>query len=126
MQRLTLALLLYEKDHGKLPDGDWRAAIRPYLGENADTYFRCPGSAVADNETTYVMIGGASNQILLVEMREPQTNEQVNEPRTLESVMNVLGSNHSGGINVGLRSGAVRSMDKETFADEAITIDRGK
>ena len=114
MQRLTLALLLYEKDHGKLPDGDWLAAIRPYLGENADTYFRCPGSAAADNETTYVMIGGASNQVLLVETHEPQTNE----PLTLESVMNVLGSNHSGSVNVGLRNGAVRSLDKDTAPDE--------
>ena len=47
-------------------------------------------------------------------MRAPQ----VNEPRTLESVMNVLGSNHTGGINVGLRSGSVRSLDKDTVPDE--------
>jgi hypothetical protein len=114
MHLLTLALLLYEKEHGSLPDGDWRAAIRPYLGVDADKYFRCPSSSATDDETTYAMIRGAANQLLLVETREPQ----VNEPRTLENVMNVLGSNHTGGINVGLRSGSVRSLDKDTVPDE--------
>ena len=120
MQLLTLALLLYEKEHGKLPDGDWRAAIQLYFAgtpadeANADKYFRCPSCPAADDETTYVMISGASNQVLLVETHEPQTNE----PRTLESVMNALGSNHSGSVNVGLRSGAIRSLDKDTAPDE--------
>ena len=120
MQLLTLALLLYEKEHDKLPDGDWRAAIQPYLAgtpadeANADKYFRCPSCPAAEDETTYVMISGTSNQVLLVETHEPQTNE----PRTLESVMNALGSNHSGSVNVGLRSGAIRSLDKDTAPDE--------
>ena len=32
--------------------------------------------------------------------------------------MSALGSNHSGSVNVGLRSGAVRSLNKDTAPDE--------
>jgi len=87
MQRLTLALLLYEKEHGKLPDGDWREVVKPYLGENAEQYFRCPSHRVVDAEgkwrelegtTTYTMVSNipnpvaSPNQILLVEVCQPQ------------------------------------------------------
>ena len=120
MKLLTLALLLYEKDHGKLPDGDWRIAVKPYLGENAERYFRCPSHpGLADGKTTYAMVSGVPNvtpsptQILLVELREPQRFGEGDgripfEQATFETG---LGSNHTGGINVGLRSGAVRSMN---------------
>ncbi|MDR0329039.1 MAG: DUF1559 domain-containing protein, partial [Planctomycetaceae bacterium] len=40
LQRLTLALLLYEKEHGSLPEGDWREAVKPYLGDDAEKCFR--------------------------------------------------------------------------------------
>ena len=140
MQRLTLALLLYEKEHGTLPDGDWRIALQtPHpnpLPEGEGTksaddwakYFRCPSHReLADDETTYAMIGNipnpvaSPNQILLVEVTQPQKlgegNGRIpfekadfgNEPRMLE---HVLGSNHPGGMNVGLRSGAVRFITK--------------
>ena len=87
MQRLTLALLLYEKEHGTLPDGDWREAVKPYLGENTEPYFRCPSHRVVDAEgkwrelegtTTYAMVGSvpnpvpSPNQILLMEVCQPQ------------------------------------------------------
>ncbi|MDR0327250.1 MAG: DUF1559 domain-containing protein, partial [Planctomycetaceae bacterium] len=59
MKRLTLALLLYEKEHGTLPEGDWREAVKPYLGDDAEKCFRCPSHRnLADDETCYAMIGG--------------------------------------------------------------------
>jgi hypothetical protein len=42
LQRLTIALLMYEAEHGNLPEGDWRLAITPYLGEVGEDFFRCP------------------------------------------------------------------------------------
>jgi hypothetical protein len=65
MQRLTLALLLYEKDHGKLPDNNWPMDIRPYLGNKAEQYFRCPSSGLAKGNTSYSLVNGGEN--LLVE-----------------------------------------------------------
>ena len=124
MQRLTLALLLYEIDNGKLPEGDWREAIRPYLGENADRYFRCPSHRLAEGETNYAMIGNVPNaiaspqQILVVEIMQPQRlgegDGRIEFERAQASRVAIreedtdVGSNHPGGINVGLRSGAVR------------------
>jgi len=36
-QRLALAVLLHEMDHGQQePDGDWREALRPYLDDDLD------------------------------------------------------------------------------------------
>ncbi|MCL2711069.1 MAG: hypothetical protein FWE95_09340, partial [Planctomycetaceae bacterium] len=136
LQRLTLALLLYEQDHGSLPDGDWRIAVKPYLGENAERYFRCPSHPdLAEDETIYAMVGGVPNaspsptQILLVELREPQKlgegdgripfeqaryGNHPNEPRPLGSV---LGSNHAGGITVGVRSGVVQFISQTIHSD---------
>jgi len=177
LQRLTLALLLYEKEHGSLPDGDWREALqKPPLplgegwGEGGGTsdmssphpnplpegegtgklpvgegirltgvpekYFRCPSHpGLAEDETIYAMVGGVPNavpsptQILLVELREPQKlgegdgripfeqakyGNHPNEPRPLESA---LGSNHAGGITIGVRSGAVRFISQTIHSD---------
>jgi hypothetical protein len=130
MQRLTLALLLYEKDHGTLPEGDWREAVKPYLGDHAEKYFRCPSHPkLAEGETAYVMIGGvpnpiaSPNQILLVEVLQPQKlgegdgrfpYEKADVWRKtmqpLPDDFNGLGSYHPGGLVVGYRSGAVSFM----------------
>jgi len=123
MQRLTLALLLYEKEHGRLPEGDWREAIKPYLGEEADRYFQCPSHRLAQGETNYAMIGGVENggdspyQILIVEVMQPQKLgegdgrlpfEQAKFGNRGDTGFDGLGSHHSGGMNAGFRSGAVR------------------
>ena len=42
LKRLTLALLLYEAEHGSMPTGDWREAVKPYLGNAPEQYFDCP------------------------------------------------------------------------------------
>jgi len=147
LHRLTLALLLYEHDHGQLPDGDWREAIERAAGRKpagdapkdspADLrpplfVFRCPSHhGLAEDETTYAMIGGvpnavpSPNQVLLVEVWQPQklgegdgriafekaklwgrTHVFATRPDDFDGV----GSHHPGVIVVGFRSGAVRSM----------------
>ena len=134
MYILTLALLLYEKDHGTLPDGDWREAVRPYLGENSDKYFRCPSyRELAEGETTYAMIGGvpnpvaSPNQILIVEVFQPQKLGEGEGRFPFDKAVfgnkrddgfDGLGSRHAGGINVGLRSGAVIFTLEVTKPDE--------
>jgi len=136
MQLLTLALLLYEKEHGSMPDGDWREAIktaeraagRKPAGDApkdlpADLrpplfVFRCPSHpGLAEDETTYAMVTDVPNvvpsptQILLVETREPQKDGRIAfEQATFE---NSLSNHHGGDINVGLRSGAIRSLSKD-------------
>lgn len=136
MQRLTLALLLYEKDHGGIlpngPEGDWRKAVRPYLGKNPDGYFHCPSHRTETDETTYAMIGGVDNtnptpfQILLVEVVQPQKLEQGDGRFPLEKAkfwkyksdqprpqdFDGLGSFHVGGMNVGFRNGSVRFLSE--------------
>jgi hypothetical protein len=133
MQRLTLALLLYEKEHDTLPDGDWREAIQPYLAPHPNPLpagegkkvtvanFRCPSHrGLAEDETTYAMIGNvpnpvaSPNQILLVEVTQPQKLGEGDGriPLGKADFENALGSNHSGGMNVGMRSGAVRFIAK--------------
>jgi hypothetical protein len=136
MQRLTLALLLYEKDHGNMPEGDWREAIRPYLGDNADRYFQCPTHGLAEGETNYAMIGGVSNesptpnQILLVEVFQPQKLGEGDGRIPLEKAKlwrkhvmfppNIprpddwdgLGSFHTGGVNATHRNGAARFISE--------------
>ena len=108
-------------DNGKLPEGDWREAVRPYLGENADRYFRCPSARLAEGETNYAMIGNVPNaiaspqQILIVEVAHPQHlgegDGHISFEQAMEFGQNGLGGGHVGGINVGLRSGAVRFIN---------------
>ena len=125
LKLLTLALLLYEKDHGKLPDGDWRVAVKLYLGDNANKYFRCPSGSAAEDETTYAMIRRTSGvmphapyTLLLVEVFPPMkmTGNDGTIPeakavyswRTGEQPPEGVGSNHAGGFNISSRGGAVR------------------
>ena len=135
-------LLLYEKEHGSLPDGDWREALKraggiqeraggispPVLHQESPAglrppllVFRCPSHPdLAEDETTYAMIGDvpnltpSPNQILLVEVFQPQKLGEGDgripfEQATFETG---LGSHHMGGINVGFRSGAVRFISQ--------------
>jgi len=161
LQRLTFALLLYEKEHGSLPDGDWREAL---LAERAGDIheraggiqeragdisppvmhqvspvglrppllvFRCPSHpGLVEDDTTYAMVSGvpnavsSPNRILLVEVVQPQKLGETRlgegdgripfEQATFETG---LGSGHPGGINVGLRSGAVRFISQTVNAE---------
>jgi hypothetical protein len=127
MKLLTLALLLYEKDHGTLPDSDWRVAVKPYLGENAERYFRCPSSSAAEDETTYAMIRRESGVMpttpytfLLVEVYPPMKMSG-NDGTIPESMARInktegLSSEHPGIFNVSYRSGAVAAMSSTMSA----------
>jgi len=142
LKLLTLALLLYEKDHGKLPDGDWREAVKPYLAGTPATrgdveeagvpakYFRCPSHpGLADDETTYAMIRRESGvtpatpyTLLLVEVLPPMkmTGNDGAIPTALARFNQPegLSSNHSGGIVVSYRSGAVAFISESMSTDK--------
>ncbi|MGL4942916.1 MAG: DUF1559 domain-containing protein [Thermoguttaceae bacterium] len=143
LKQLTIALMLYEKDHGAMPDGDWREAIRPYLGENSDQYFRCPTHPnLAADETAYAMIRredgatslSAPNSLLLVELRAPMklsgNDGTITEaaaratdpdPYRKPDATDGLSSYHAGGYNTSLRGGGVQffpqTMSKEKLAE---------
>jgi hypothetical protein len=125
---------LYEKEHGSLPEGDWREAVKPYLGDDAEKCFRCPSHPnLAEGETAYAMISGvpnpvaSPNQILLAEVRQPQKLgegdgrlpfdkakfwRRVPYAKTPED-FDGLGSYHAGTMCVGLRGGGLRVIQTD-------------
>jgi len=80
MQRLTLAILLYQLEHGEMPNENWATQIEKYLGENPEQYFSCPKNPSPKGETMYAMlryddvfpdtIADALDTLLLVELAE--------------------------------------------------------
>ncbi|MGL6226557.1 MAG: hypothetical protein ACRC10_08020 [Thermoguttaceae bacterium] len=76
LTRLTIALRRYELEHGTLPDGNWRVAILPYLGEKGEEYFQCPDTRLNKGETTYMLLrsenGNTPKSFFLVEVKTPQ------------------------------------------------------
>jgi hypothetical protein len=139
MQRLTLALLLYEKEHGALPAGDWREAVKPYLGKDADECFRCPAHRLPEGYTNYAMIGdvpdavSSPNQILLAEVFQPQKlgegdgrfpfvkaafwrSSEGSRPQDFDG----LGSVHPGSITVGYRSGGMSFLSESNTTEEQL------
>jgi hypothetical protein len=130
MKLLTLALLLYEKDNGSLPDDDWREAVKPYLGEDSARYFRCPSCPMADDETTYVMIRRESGEtpttpyaLLLVETLPPMkmsgNDGTIPVAEAIRQLTASEESRHHTSNIVSYRSGAVSaiptSVDVETL-----------
>jgi hypothetical protein len=116
MQRLTLAVMLYKSEHGKMPDENWAAQITPYLGKNADQYFSCPSHPSSKGETTYALVQYGDT------IPVPQDARLVVErfgavplDRAVVSIEEVGAWKrkqekcpHPGGMNVAYRSGAVR------------------
>ena len=122
MQRLVLAIKLYQLDNGKLPDGNWAEKIATYLGENPEQYFSCPSNlhlegASTKGETTYALVQYGNNvpehheTILLVELKTPVPLDKA----VITTVDDVLAlpqkyrdsAPHPGGMNIARRSGAV-------------------
>jgi hypothetical protein len=119
MKCLTLALLLYEKEHsGKMPEGDWQtwqAAIKPYLGKEADKYFHCP-SAGSPEETAYVLVRYDNAVPVTPETILPAEAEKMNVPNTNGLIPNEQGlftSKHPGVYYTALHSGAVQGQSKQ-------------
>jgi hypothetical protein len=92
MQRLTLAILLYQCEHGKMPDENWVEQIKPYLGKKPDDngvpakYFSCPAHPSPEGRTTYALIlysiknggkkdgeadGNSLERLVLLEVADP-------------------------------------------------------
>ena len=124
MQRLTLAILLYQIEHGKLPDTNWAEQIAPYLGEKPERYFSCPSRPSPEGQTTYALVQYGDtlpadlDTILLVELAEP-----VPLNKAVISVDEVLehkrtGDSHRSGMNVAFRSGAVRFLTSSSNDEE--------
>jgi hypothetical protein len=131
MQRLALAILLYQCEHGKLPDGNWGAKIEKYLGKNPEQYFSCPTNPSPKGLTAYALVryadttadtvgdtvAGSRDVLLLVELRTsvPFDKAVLTPDEVLERS---AGSLHPGGMNVALRSSAVRFQSSYTSEPE--------
>jgi len=135
MQRLALAILLYQLENGNMPDENWAEQIEKYLGENAEQYFSCPSNPLPKGETTYALVqysdtGGAAaglqDTILLVELKEsvPLDKAVVTVDEVLERKR--TGSLHVGGMNVAYRSGAVRFLSESASDEELFRLLGGK
>ena len=149
IQRLALAILLYQHEHGKLPtptpDENWAVQIKKYLGENPEQYFSCPTTPSPEGMTTYAMVqygdtngntvdtpDGADSRdlILLIELKEAVPLSEavisVDEVLELNSFSMVQDGKrirriypHPGGMYVALRSGAVRFVSLSSDTSKA-------
>ena len=117
LQRLSLAVLLYQCENGKLPDENWTAQIEKYLGENPKQYFSCPTNPSPEGQTTYAMIKygdkvDSPDVLMFVELTTP-----VPLDKAVVSVDDVFnrrntGSMHRGGMNAAHYSAAVRFLSE--------------
>ncbi|MCL2744706.1 MAG: hypothetical protein FWE67_12725 [Planctomycetaceae bacterium] len=122
LQRLSLAVLLYQCENDKLPDENWAAQIEKYLGENPKQYFSCPTNPSPEGETTYAMVQygdkvDSRNVLMLVELSKPVALEKA--VVSVDDVFNRrnTGSMHRGGMNAAHYSAAVRFLN-DTVDDE--------
>jgi hypothetical protein len=145
MQRLALAILLYQNEHGTMPGENWAAQIEKYLEENADDdgvsakYFSCPLNPLPKGETTYAMVqygntgdavAGSLDRILLIELYTPVPFDKavvsvdwvIEFVRDCKDVEVIDGeprwkTTHPGGRYAVLRNGAVRFLS-DTYGEQ--------
>jgi len=119
MQRLALAILLYEREHGTtligdMPDENWAAKIAKYLGDNPEQYFSCPVHPTAKGETRYALIqygDTVTGSLMLVELAEAVPLKE-----GVMTVDEMLKRKRWDGCNiVALRNGAVRNVWNEAI-----------
>ena len=152
MQRLALAVLLYELEHGTMPGENWAEQIKPYLGENPERYFSCPANPAPRGSTTYALIqygDAATGSLLLLELDSPvpfteaviiadEVIELVAGGRAVELVTGeccgrtytyervIIGTTrltaHRGGANTAHRSGAVWFMWQMIAKEELLRM----
>ncbi|MDR1923761.1 MAG: hypothetical protein LBQ66_05235 [Planctomycetaceae bacterium] len=120
MQLLTLALLMYEKEHGKLPDENWQEAIRPYLGDNPDKLFCCPTSGLADRASTMYRLTKDDKKFILTE-----TELQVDDSNSSGSIKMVTAM-HNGGANFAYKNGAVKFISPRQLQKEFLGNTNGR
>jgi len=150
LQRLALAVLLYQLEHGKMPDENWATQI----GVPA-TYFSCPSNPSEKGMTTYALIqygdatadtvGGSRDTLLLIELKEAvpldkaviavdevvelfrgKGVEQVESEccgrvHLIERVVSRVKA-HPGGTNVAYRSGAVQFLSATVEPGELLRL----
>ena len=56
LQRLVLAMMLYQLENGTLPDENWPSQITPYLGAEPEQYFSCSIHPSPAGETRYALV----------------------------------------------------------------------
>jgi len=150
LQRLALAILLYELEHGTMPGADWATQI-----DVPAQYFSCPRNPSPEGYTTYALVqygdttsGHAIGSLLLIELAEPvpfaeaviTVDEVFTLPgsRTVEIVereccgrtfmterVTVVESQltaHTGGANTAHRSGAVRFLSQTVSEEELLRL----
>ena len=141
MQRLVLAILLYQMEHRKMPDENWATQIEKYLGENPEQYFSCPLNPSAKGETVYAMVqygnitddttgdtaAGSLGAILLIELPKavPLDKAVISVDKVLEEFRQrkrLDGDSHDAGMNVALRNGAVRFLSPDTEEAELLRM----
>ena len=137
VQRLALAILLYQLEHGELPDKNWATQIEPYLaGTPAPAagvpanYFSCPANPSAEGFTTYALVqyddtvAVSRDTLMLVELAKavPLAEAVI----TVEEVLarKRWGNVHyySGGMNVAHQSGAVRLLSETVEEEELLRM----
>jgi hypothetical protein len=142
LQRLALALLLYEKEHGELPGENWIAAITPYLAGTPhhlagtpvlDTgvpakWFSCPSNPSPEGKTTYALVqygnavADSRDVLLLVELEEAVLFAEA--VITVDEILarQRTGSLHLGGMNTAYHNGAVRFLSDSTDEEELLRL----
>jgi hypothetical protein len=147
---LTLAILLYQHEHGKLPDENWTEQIAKYLGDNPTQYFSCPTNPSPNGETTYRLVQYGDelptdpNTLLLIELDTPVPLRQaiISADEVIEltpgemtivereccgrvtrheQIANKINA-HPGGMNVAHRSGAVLLLLRTVKEDELLRL----
>lgn len=119
LRKIALALLIYEREKGKLPDGNWQDEITPLLGEYAKYYFRNPWHQWNEEKTSYALVryeseekANANNALMLVLLKEPMPrNTIINSEKIKKHCVGEVFSH----FDVAYRDG---SVDFFAFPDE--------
>ena len=118
-------MLLYQCEHGKMPDENWTEQIAPHLAgtpsEDEESgvpakWFSCPSCPSPEGQTTYALVQYDSalpvdpDTILLVELKEPVPFSEaiISADEVLERKR--TGKRHHEGMNAAYRNGAVRFL----------------
>jgi len=133
LQRLALAILLYQLEHGTVsnenePDENWAEQIKTYLGENPEQYFSCPANPSAEGFTTYALVQYADtvavsrDTLLLVELAEavPLAEAVITVDEVLARKR--WGNVHNGTMVVAHRSGAMRVLSETVEEEELLRM----
>jgi hypothetical protein len=138
LQRLALAIMLYQIEHGEMPDENWATVLKTTDGRpQSAEYFRCPSHPeLPEGMTTYALIqygDTVPGSLLLVELEKPvpldkaviSVDEAIELMRSshMEMVRRACCGRvswsyervggirvHPGGTNAAYRNGAVRFL----------------